>query len=32
MYATATKNAKKDESTSIKDMLYAKLAEYELKK
>lgn len=32
MYATATKMAKKDESTSIKDMLYAKLAEYELKK
>jgi hypothetical protein len=32
MYATATKNAKKDESTSIKNMLYAKLAEYELKK
>ena len=32
MYATATKNAKKDESTSIKDMLYSRLAEYELKK
>jgi len=32
MYATATKNAKKDESISIKDTLYARLAEYELKK
>ena len=30
MYATATKNAKKE--SSIKDMLYARLAEYELKK
>jgi len=32
MYATATKNAKKDESMSIKDTLMARLAEYELKK